>query len=281
MRPADTVRRFYLERGGIMNLQTKRGCPFRCIYCTYPHIEGSRMRLVDPETVAAEAMALQELGARFIFVTDSALNADGNHSLAVAAAFRRRGLTIPWGAFLAPVRPPDGYYDALAAAGLTHVEFGTESLCDAQLERYGKPFSARDVLLAHGAARRAGVHIAHYFLLGGPGEDGLTLSETLNRMEELERGVFFMMCGVRIFPHTPLYDLAVAEGQIGPDQDLLSPVFYRSPGIGSEEIRERVAGQAAGRMNWVLGDGRKGSVRAVSRMHARGHVGPLWEKLLG
>lgn len=280
MRPADSLRRFYLERGGILNLQTKRGCPFRCIYCTYPHIEGRRMRLVDPDAVAAEAVALQEMGARFLFVTDSALNADCSHSLAVAAAFRRHGLTIPWGAFLAPLRPPEGYYDALAAAGLTHAEFGTESLCDAQLVRYGKPFVGRDVLAAHGAARRAGVNIAHYFLLGGPGEDEGTLTETLNRMEELEQAVFFLMCGVRIFPHTPLYDLALAEGQIGPDQELLSPVFYRSRGIGSEEILARVESRAAGRMNWVLGDG-KGSERAVARMHARGHGGPLWEKLLG
>ncbi len=130
--------RFYLERGGILNLQTKRGCPFRCIYCTYPHIEGSRMRLVPPDEVAREARGLQEMGARYLFITDSAFNADYDHSLAVARAFRRQGLTIPWGAFFAPTRPPDGYYEVLAEAGLTHAEFGTESLCDPQLKRYGE-----------------------------------------------------------------------------------------------------------------------------------------------
>jgi radical SAM superfamily enzyme YgiQ (UPF0313 family) len=280
MRPEDPLRRFYLERGGILNLQTKRGCPFGCIYCTYPHIEGHRMRLVDPEQVAREAIELQEMGARFLFITDSAFNADCNHSLAVARAFRRRGLAIPWGAFLAPLRPPEGYYDTLAEAGLTHAEFGTESLCDSQLKWYGKPFGAGEVLAAHASARRAGVNVAHYFLLGGPGEDARSLEETLTRMEQLERAVFFLLCGVRIFPHTPLYDIAVGEGQILPDQDLLSPVFYRSRGIGSEEILLRVKRQANGRINWVLGDGGDEAGRVLSRMYARGHCGPLWELLL-
>jgi radical SAM superfamily enzyme YgiQ (UPF0313 family) len=278
--PDDAQRRFYLERGGILNLQTKRGCPFCCLYCTYPHIEGRRLRLAPPDEVAREARELQEMGARYLFITDSAFNADDDHSLAVARAFRRHGLTIPWGAFFAPTRPSDGYYGVLAEAGLTHAEFGTESLCDPQLKRYGKPFGAAEVFAAHERACGAGVHIAHYLLLGGPGEDARTLDETMERAEELEKAVFFAFCGIRIFPHAPLYDIAVAEGQITRDQDLLSPVFYRSKGIGTEEILARVNRQAQGRMNWVTGDGGEKTERIVTRMHAHGHPGPLWELLL-
>ncbi|MHB8910319.1 MAG: lipid biosynthesis B12-binding/radical SAM protein [Syntrophales bacterium] len=278
--PDDAQLRFYLERGGILNLQTKRGCPFHCIYCTYPHIEGRQLRLIPPDEVAREARELQEIGARYLFITDSAFNADQDHSLAVAEAFRRHGLTIPWGAFFAPTRPPDGFYGLLAEAGLTHAEFGTESLCDPQLKRYGKPFGAAEVSAVHECARRAGVHIAHYLLLGGPGEDARTLGETLECAEELEKAVFFAFCGIRIFPHAPLYDIALAEGQITRDQDLLSPVFYRSRGIGTEEIIARVKEQARGRVNWVTGDGGEETERIVTRMHAHGRPGPLWELLL-
>lgn len=278
--PAEAPLRFYLARGGILNLQTKRGCPYRCIYCTYPHIEGSRLRLNAPEHVAREARELQEKGARYIFIADSVFNADYDHSMAVARAFRREGMTLPWGAFFSPTRPPDGYYEGLAEAGLAHCEFGTETLCDTQLQRYGKPFRVADVVAAHGSTRRAGVHIAHYLLLGGPGEDPRTLEETMNRMEDLDKAVFFVFCGIRIFPHTPLFALAREEGQIGPDQDLLTPVFYRSKGIAAEAIIARVQEQARGRMNWVYGDGGAKSERIVARMHARGHAGPLWELLI-
>jgi len=278
--PGEAGLRFYLDRGGIMNLQTKRGCPFRCFYCSFPLIEGRKFRFFPPEEVARQARELEELGARFLFITDSVFNADEDHSLAVAEAFRRERLGIPWGAFLAPRRPADGYYRVLADAGMTHAEFGTESLCNPQLKRYQKPFQAEEVFAAHASARRAGIHIAHYFLLGGPGEDAQTLEETLAGMEALGKAVFFLFCGVRIFPQTPLYRLSLEEGQIAPDQDLLTPIFYRSKGIAKEEIRERVKRQARGRLNWIYGDGSAQTERAVARMYARGHSGPLWELLL-
>ena len=167
---------YYIRRGGMLNLQSKRGCPFRCIYCTYPHIEGRAMRLIAPSEVAATALALQEAGARYLFITDSAFNADVTHSLAVADAFKAAGLAIPWGGFFAPTRPPDGYFERLVQAGLTHIEFGTEAMADGVLKAYDKPFCVADIQHAHRAAQTAGAHIAHYMLLGGPGETPATLS---------------------------------------------------------------------------------------------------------
>jgi hypothetical protein len=137
-----------------------------------------------------------------------------------------------------------------------------------------------EAVAAHEAVRRAGLHIAHYFLLGGPGEDGRTLDETLGNAETLERAVFFFFCGVRIFPFTPLHERALAEGQLAPGQNLLTPVFYRSPGIAAPDIMARIHRQAGGRNNWVYGDGGRESERIVSRLHAYGHPGPLWELLL-
>jgi hypothetical protein len=65
-----------------------------------------------------------------------------------------------------------------------------------------------------------------------------------------------------------------------PDQDLLAPVFYRSKGIGKEEIIARIQKRARGRMNWVDGDGGEKSERILARLHAHGHPGPLWELFL-
>ncbi|MFO7802087.1 MAG: radical SAM protein, partial [Desulfovermiculus sp.] len=187
--------RFYLHQGGILNVQTKRGCPFRCIYCTYPHIEGRSLRRISPQEVAATAVRLQEGGAKFLFITDSAFNADYEHSAEVGQAFQEAGLSIPWGAFFAPTTPPPGYFENLAAAGLTHVEFGTDSLADAVLEAYRKPYRTASVFQAHAAAAEAGLYIAHYFLLGGPGETRTTLEQTLEAVDKLSQAVHFFFCG--------------------------------------------------------------------------------------
>jgi radical SAM superfamily enzyme YgiQ (UPF0313 family) len=271
---------FYLRNGGMLNLQTKRGCPFRCIYCSYPFIEGRNLRCEPPEQIARTAVALQEVGARYLSITDSAFNADVSHSLAVGRAFKKEGLTIPWGGFFAPVSLPADYFTILADCGLKHVELGTESLSDAMLASYRKPFARRHVFAAHEAANAAGLHVAHYFLFGGPGETAETLAETFSYMGRLEKAVLFLFCGMRIFPHTSLYEIALQHGQISPGQSILEPVFFQPRSISLIDIAREVDVHARGRIHWIRGAGGEQTSRALARMYRRGHTGPLWEYLI-
>lgn len=271
---------FYLKKGGMLSLQTKRGCGYGCIYCTYPHIEGRLQRLVSPEKVADTALQLQEAGAKYFFITDSAFNSDFSHNIAVAQAFRRAGVSIPWGAYFMPVDPPPNYFRLMAEAGLTHVEFGTESLSYRVLASYRKPFRAKDVFAAHREAVDAGLHVAHFFLLGGPGETSDTLEETLGCVDKLRKSVLFFFCGMRIYPNTKLFDLALEEGQIADVESLVEPVFYRSPQIHAAEILRRVKSQGGGRLNWVVGSGGRKTAKTIEKMYKRGRTGPLWEHLV-
>jgi len=270
----------YLRHGGMLNLQTKRGCPHHCVYCTYPAIEGRGLRRFPPREVGETARRLQDAGVRFLFVTDATFNCDADHNLAVARAFRDEGLSIPWGAFFTPLPMPPGYWESLAASGLSHVEFGTEALADITLVAYGKPFRVAEVFEAHRQALGAGLHVAHYFMLGGPGETRETLQESLENTERLERTVNFFFCGVRIYPGTPLYRRALNEGQLDAEQSLMEPFFYRAPGLEDTNLENLVTQHARGRANWVVGSGGKRTEKLLAMMYARGHVGPLWEKLV-
>jgi radical SAM superfamily enzyme YgiQ (UPF0313 family) len=272
--------KYYLQNGGMLNLQTKRGCHFKCVYCTYPHIEGRKLRLMDPEEIAAAARGLQASGAKYFFITDSVFNADCAHSIAVAEAFKKSGVSIPWGAFFAPLKQPEDYFQIMADAGLTHVEFGTDSLSNPVLASYRKPFRDQQVFRAHQAAIDAGLYVAHYFLLGGPGENQQTLRETLTGVGSLEKSALFFFCGMRIYPDTALYDIAVKEGLIAEGRSILEPVFYRSPFIDSDEIVRQVQKKANRRLNWVIGAGGEETAKIISRLYQRGHCGPMWEYLI-
>jgi len=278
--PASSYIKYYLAKGGMLNLQTKRGCPYHCSYCTYPHLEGRKIRLLPPERIALEARELQDAGAKYIFIADAAFNADYDHSSQVAAAFSKAGISIPWGGFFVPTSAPPDYFRILADAGLSHVEFGTESLSGAMLDSLQKPFTVTDVFAAHEGALKAGLYIAHYFLFGGPGENRQTLRETLDNVENLGKAVFFFFYGIRIYPHTVLYDIALKEGQIADQQNLLPPVFYRSPDITEREIMQAVEKRAAGRLNWIAGTGESEAAVILPKLYARGFSGPLWEYLL-
>jgi radical SAM superfamily enzyme YgiQ (UPF0313 family) len=270
----------YVRWGGMLNLQTKRGCPFLCTYCTYPTIEGRRLRLFDPERVADEWQALVEAGAKFVAVTDAVFNSHPGHNLQVARALVRRGLKVPWIGFFAPLRPPPGYYETLRETGLSHVEFGTEALCSPMLRAYRKPFTVEHALQAHRAARAAGLHVAHYIMLGGPGETLETARETLQACEQLDKAALFFFCGVRIYPDTPLHLAALREGQVSPSDPLLLPRFYQSPGVDPEALAQLVREHAAGRRHWIVGSGDEEMASIVERMHKRGRIGPLWERII-
>ncbi|MBI5542957.1 MAG: radical SAM protein [Deltaproteobacteria bacterium] len=270
---------WYLGHGGMLSLQTQRGCPFRCVYCTYPAIEGRGLRPIDLAQVGRTARNLQEAGAKYLFLTDSSFNASPAHSLAVARALREAGVSVPWSAFFTPVRPPDGFYQRLAEAGCSHVEFGTDTLCDAMLERNQKPFRFADVQAAHAAAQAAGLYVAHFMLLGGPGETPQTVQEALDHAELLPETAYFFFCGMRIYPNTDLHRIALEEGQIAPGQDLLEPVFYRPRAIGPDEITRQVERHSRGRHAWVVGAGGEAFAKLQWRQYERGNVGPLWERL--
>lgn len=270
---------FYLRSGGMIGLQTQRGCRLRCVYCTYPNIEGRTLRPFDSREILAEARMLEEAGAKYLFLTDSVFNGSPEHALAVAKAFQDGGLTVPWGGFFAPTRPPPGFYEAMRAGGCTHAEFGTESLSDAVLPRIHKPFRRKDVFEAHAAARAAGLHVAHFMALGGPGETAGTLEETFDGCEALDGVPIFFFAGMRVYPGTALEQVARDEGQLRPDHDLLPPFFYEPPGIPLAAIREAVDRRAVKRRNWLSGAGAEKADAVLERLHKRGRTGPLWELL--
>ncbi len=271
---------YYLNRGGMLNLQTKRGCPFKCFYCTYPHIEGSRIRRFDPDEIARQALGLQGAGARYLFISDSVFNSDHSHARQVALAFKQAGLGIPWGAFFAPIAPPDGFYETLADCGCTHVEFGTDTLSQRMLKSYKKAFTVQNALAAHRDAVDAGLFVAHYFMLGGPGENKESVEETLDAVDKIDKSVFFFFCGIRIYPNTRLYSMALEEGAISSTDDLLLPVFYQAKDISPDEIMDMVKERSSGRANWVIGAGGQQTQRILKRMYQRGRTGPLWEMLI-
>lgn len=272
---------FYLKNGGMLNLQTKRGCPLDCIYCTYPLIDGKGVRCFDPASVGRTARELQDAGAKFLYVADSSFNVHSAHSMAVAEEFVRNGVRIPWGGFFTPKPMPPGYYRKMAECGLTHVEFGTDSLCDDVLSSYRKPFRLEHVLESHRQAVEAGLFVSHYLLLGGPGETPNTLKKTLDAADALEKTVIFFFFGMRIYPGTELDAMAQAEGKAEYRDTFASPVFYQASAVGHKAVAEAVRKKARGRLNWIVGSGGEVMDRTVTRMHSRGDAGPLWENLIG
>jgi lipid biosynthesis B12-binding/radical SAM protein len=197
--------RFYLDQTGLANLQTKRGCPHRCAYCSYPALEGSGYRYRNPEAVLADMELLQrEYGATEVFFTDSVFNDAGGRWRELAELLARRGAPLRWCAYFRPDSISREDLELLKASGLAAMELGTDAATDATLAGLRKGFSFGDALAFHQACRAAGVAVAHFVIFGGPGETARTVEEGLTNLTLLEGAPVFVFSGVRVLPATPL-----------------------------------------------------------------------------
>jgi radical SAM superfamily enzyme YgiQ (UPF0313 family) len=70
-----------------------------------------------------------------------------------------------------------------------------------------------------------------FLLLGGPGETRETVEESLAFADSLRLEALKTTVGIRIYPGTPLARRAVQDGMISPEDDLLQPRFYLTPGL--------------------------------------------------
>ncbi len=269
----------YFARGGMGNLQTKRGCPFSCIYCTYPLIEGKVVRLRSPRRVADEAEALLGQGVQNVFIVDNIFNFPASHARAVCQAFTERGISLQWSCYAHPAYFGRALAEEMKKAGCTGVEFGTDSGSPPVLARLGKNFTPEEIRRATLYAREAGLEVCHSLSLGAPGETEETLEETFRLMEEISPTAVIAMVGLRIFPGTGLALQAEAEGLLPPAIDFLDPVFYISPAVRGRVVE--IARQWSSlHPNWILpGLSINISLRLQSKLRKFGVKGPLWEHM--
>lgn len=263
--------RAYGERAAPIGIQTHRGCPLHCCYCTYPLLEGARTRYRPVESILEEVRTLRDLGTRYVFFVDSVFNLDARQTEALVEGLASAG-GMEWGAFLRPTRLSRELTRRMHRAGMRHAEFGSDSLSDPVLEAYGKQFSYREIQEAHRAATSAGLHVSHFLIAGGPGETRASLDETLKRADELG-GLYFAVAGMRIYPHTPLWQ----KDSRAESAELLEPTYYFSPQTPKSWLQPMLAEHAAARNNWVLGDPPPHFEEVRLQLHRKGHHGPNWE----
>ncbi|MFC1888459.1 B12-binding domain-containing radical SAM protein, partial [Thermodesulfobacteriota bacterium] len=90
--------------------------------------------------------------------------------------------------------------------------------------------------------------------------------------------VSFIFMGIRILPGTALEKIALDEGLITHDQDLLEPVYYLSPKIDRDWLEETLtrAFKKIRRCVFPPDD----LEPKVQFLHKLGHTGVLWDMLI-
>jgi radical SAM superfamily enzyme YgiQ (UPF0313 family) len=232
-------------------VQTRRGCALRCSYCSTETIEGHALRKRSPEQVVRWMGSWVESGVtRFQFV-DNTFNLPPSYALSLCSRLAEADLSISWRSILYPAKLEGKLVKAMAKAGCREVSLGFESGCDDILKEMNKHFLSKDVREAARMLSDHGIRTMGFLMLGGPGETRDTVEETLAFVNALNLDALKITVGIRIYPQTKLAKVAIQDGLIRPDDDLLFPKFYMVKGLDGW-LRETVAQKLMENRNWVM-----------------------------
>jgi radical SAM superfamily enzyme YgiQ (UPF0313 family) len=254
----------YEKMGASYTIQTKRGCRMRCIYCTYNQVlEGNHLRLRSPSEVVDEIEeAFYQFNPETFEIVDSVFNDPVDHCREILEEIIRR----PWKTRfttmgVSPKNLDAQFLQLMQRAGFTSFMISPESASETMLNNYQKGFGLEDLRRAAEAINQFSFPVLWYFLIGGPGETNPTLQETLEfigrylvRPHGLPRNMANIFLGVRIYPGTKLWRLALEEGLIHDQSNPLRPLWYLSRQLDLDKTMHQLYRAACRWPEIALGD---------------------------
>ena len=233
----------YLSRSAYP-IQTKRGCALKCLYCSYPVLEGKTYQLRSAKDVVNEMESVLERIPDVVFeFVDSTFNHPPKHAENICRELIDRGLSLRMRTMGVN---PSGVTPELIAlmrkAGFTQIDCTPDSASDKMLKNLRKGFNRKKLEQTARLLKEAEMPTMWFFVLGGPGETDETLEETFDFIHRFidERDLVYLTEGLRIYPKTGLAKTALREGVIKKDESLLTPHFYVSQMLGQKGLAARV-----------------------------------------
>ncbi len=237
-----SARRELFDKNGYLLtsiMQTTRGCPHNCEFCSVTSFFGRQYRKRPVEKVLSEIGALSKKGS-FIFFVDDNFVADRNYSLAVFRGMK--GMGLKWMSH-APIdfAKDAELIQAAGESGCIGMFVGFESLQQKSLVAMGKKTNQSGNYLEYARIfRDHGIGILGSFVLGYDGDTPDVFEKILRFSEDarLEAGIFPLLTP---YPGTAVRRRLEAEGRIFSndwrDYDM-EHVTFQPSGMSVEELQQ-------------------------------------------
>ncbi len=218
LRPA--LKRLHFEGFHLIPIESGRGCPYGCEFCTVTGFFGDSIRFRTDESVVDEMLRLKARaklnnGKIAVFFVDDNLAINVKRTKSLLKAIIAAGAQLAWvGQISANLLRDEELVDLIAQSGGKWVFIGMESLDPANLKNVNKSFnkpSEYSAVLARLAKRN--VYAITSFIFGLDNDTPGVAERTLAQIREWPPGlpVFGQLTP---FPSTPLYTRLQKEGRL-------------------------------------------------------------------
>jgi radical SAM superfamily enzyme YgiQ (UPF0313 family) len=234
----------YAEHNVSCALFTKRGCDFRCTFCPYRSLEGSRYRLKSPQRVIAEIEHIRSTNSPKMFTfCDNSFNVPKAHAEAICQELIDRKLDIRWGTGgLKPVGVTEEFCHLLRDAGCGYINLAIESGSEKMLASMKRGYTADQIRQALSSLSKADLPFGISLIIGAPGETPETIAETFELIDGFRIPLeIWVTIGICLWtPHQDILDEARQDGQLNNDQELFGGAYYISPELPKDYMFELI-----------------------------------------
>jgi radical SAM superfamily enzyme YgiQ (UPF0313 family) len=233
-----------------IGVQTKRGCPYRCLFCLYNKIEGYKLRYRDPDEVAKEVESLnKDFGVKYFWFADAQFCSVKNsieHMEKVLDGFANRKTDISWTGYLRLDFLTKDIAKKMIATGICSIDT-TFTGSQHVVTKLALGYSVEKQMEAFKMFKDGGhtdQKLKLYMPLNAPGEDKKTLRESVDKVFQLyemfgKENVLPFIFFIGIQPDTPIERLLIKEGYLKENYDplTLNPftikrLLYNPPPLG-------------------------------------------------
>lgn len=239
------------DRDVVVPVQTRRGCPMGCTYCSTSTIEGKKIRKRAPARFVEWITWLNREGVQQLYFVDNTFNLPVPYAKDLCRELIGASLSVSWRCIIYPHKMDEELAADMAEAGCVEASVGFESGSNRILQAMNKRFQREDVIRTCALLKRQGIRRMGFLLLGGPGETRQSVEESLAFADSLDLETLKITLGIRIYPQTALARQANKEHVTASGDHLLFPKFYIMPGL-EEWARETIMKYTENRPNWIV-----------------------------
>ncbi len=172
-----------LQNYDVGTIIVNRGCPFNCAFCVRQRIF-QQVRFRKIINVVHEMQVLSRLGFQFVNLYDN-LNISEQYALKLCQEIEKSKISLNWGCELRADKISAELANALKKANCKVIAVGVESGDPKVLQIINKNQDIKMVKKGINAAKKAGLAIQAYFIVGLPGETHESFIQTCKLLDEL------------------------------------------------------------------------------------------------
>jgi len=206
------VPKFVARNSPVSWLESSRGCPYGCVYCT-KSIFKRIFRVKSVERVIKEIEHMKNFGFKEFHIADDCFTMDMERAEKICDEMIRRKINMPWVALtgIRVDRVNENLLKKMKEAGCYRLFFGIESGNQEILKRIKKNINLEQVRKAVKMASDAGIEAWGSFMIGLPGETEKTMQDTINFAKSLDLDMAKATITIPL-PATELYHEYLSKG---------------------------------------------------------------------